>query len=274
MSQLNTAVPFFVTMPHSGEKVPDLTPWLKELPETILMADVDRYIDLLYEPALQALLIPSEKTQWHRYAVDLNRIPSDIDSDSVQGCVKESGTHSDGYHWVKTKQGQLLMPSPMSLDCHAKLTQLIYEPFHQGIRKHYDFFRSQGHKNIFHLDAHSMPSMGTKNHRDPGEMRAEIVISDCLGISCDKAFRDLVIVAYVNAGFKVGYNWPYLGGRVTENYGNPASHQHVIQVELNRNLYMDEVTKKIKPEAEVIKKKIQIALTYIKTKLPNLVIHD
>ena len=274
MSQLTTEVPFFVTMPHSGEKIPDLAPWLKQLPEKVVMADVDRYIDQLYEPALQSLLIPFEKTEWHRYAVDLNRIPSDIDCQSVQGNLNKAGTHSEGYHWVQTKQGERLMPSPMTLETHEKLTELIYEPFHKGIRKHYELYKSRGHKNVFHLDAHSMPSLGTNNHRDPGETRAEIVISDCLEVSCHKAFRDLVIVAYVKAGFKVGYNWPYLGGRVTEVYGNPFNHQHAIQVELNRNLYMDEVTKKIKPEAESVKVKIRAALAYIKSELPNLVIQD
>ena len=119
-----------------------------------------------------------------------------------------------------------------------------------------------------------MPSLGTKNHRDPGETRADIVVSDCLGISCDKSFRDLVISAYVTAGFKVGYNWPYMGGRVTETYGKPSQHHHAIQVELNRSLYMNEVTKKIKPEAEAVKKKVQQALMYIKSELPNLSIRD
>ncbi len=274
MSQLNSEVPFFITIPHSGEKIPDLAPWLEELPETVLMSDVDRYIDQLYMPALSALLIPFEKTEWHRYAVDLNRIPTDVDCESVEGSANLAGTHSEGFHWVRTKDGKQLMRGPMTKEAHEKLTQLIFEPFHEGVRKRYDFFRQRGHKNIFHLDAHSMPSLGTKNHRDPGESRAEIVVSDCLGISCHKAFRDLVIIAYVNAGFKVGYNWPYLGGRVTENYGNPASHQHVIQVELNRNLYMNETTKKLKPESEAIKYKLQTALTYIKSELPKLPIHD
>ncbi len=38
-------VPLLVTIPHSGEKIPPQTPWLKTLPEEILMCDVDRYVD-------------------------------------------------------------------------------------------------------------------------------------------------------------------------------------------------------------------------------------
>ena len=272
MSQLTTEIPFFVTIPHSGENVPDLAPWLKKLPETVLMSDVDRFVDRLYEPALQSLAIRYEKTEWHRYAVDLNRIPSDVDADAVIDSLNPSGKHSDGYHWVKTKSELQLMPQPITLDVHQKLTTLIFDPFHKNVRGHYSYFKAK-HKNIFHIDAHSMPSLGTRMHKDPGQLRADIVVSDCHGKSCDKNFRDLVIAAYAIAGFKVGYNWPYAGGRVTETYGKPKEGQHAIQVELNRNLYMDEATKKLKPEADAVKIKIQTALAYIKTELPNLHVH-
>lgn len=263
-------IPFLVTIPHSGEKIPELTPWLKNLPEEVLMSDVDRFVDVLYKPALEALHIPSQKTEWHRYAVDLNRIPQDVDQSSVIGAVKKAGAHPDGYHWVMTKNEVTLMPSPISQNDHQKLTELIYEPFHQGVRNYYELFKKNNFKVVYHLDAHSMPSLGTRMHKDPGEYRADIVVSDCSGKSCSTAFKDLVIAAYVTAGFKVGYNWPYLGGRVTEHYGKPEQNHHAIQVELNRALYMDEKTKKIKPEAEQVKSKIQKALTYIKSELPKL----
>lgn len=263
-------IPFLVTIPHSGEKIPDLTPWLKNLPEEILMSDVDRFVDVLYMPALQALQIPSQKTDWHRYAVDLNRIPEDVDQSSVVGALKNAGAHPDGYHWVMTKGEVQLMTAPISQLDHQLLTELIYEPFHQGVRNYYELFKKNHFKTTYHLDAHSMPSLGTRMHKDPGQYRADVVVSDCNGKSCSKEFKDLVIAAYVTAGFKVGYNWPYLGGRVTEQYGKPTLNQHAIQVELNRALYMDEITKKIKPEAEQVKSKIQVALTYIKSELPKL----
>ena len=91
-----------------------------------------------------------------------------------------------------------------------------------------------------------------------------------MGKSCDPRYRDLVIAAYVIAGFKVGYNWPYVGGRLTEQYGRPDLGQHAIQVELNRDLYMDEVSKKIKPTYIDVQKKVAKALSYIKTELPKL----
>lgn len=264
-------LPLLVTIPHSGEKVPDLTPWLTKLPEEILMCDVDRYVDFLYEPSLTQLEIPSVKTEWHRYAADLNRVPEDVDASSVLGNSTPVGTHSRGFHWVITTYKQQLMSEPMSQKAHDELVRLVYEPFHSAVRSELESLRKLGYGKTFHIDAHSMPSVGTSEHRDPGEHRADIVVSDSKGKSCDPRFKDLVIAAYVTAGFKVGYNWPYFGGRVTEVYGKPQDNQHALQVELNRSLYMNEVTKKIVPEkAKHVQEQISKALSYIQNGLPSL----
>lgn len=267
-------IPFFVTMPHSGEKVPDSCDWLRSLPENILMCDVDRYIDVLYEPSLKNLEIKYHKTEWHRYAVDLNRLPEDIDETSVIGSKNPAGSFNRGFHWVVTTYNDQLMSTPMSQQQHEDLKQMIYDPFHSSVRSIYSDFKKQGFENIFHVDAHSMPSLGTRMHKDPGEKRADIVISDSLGKSCDARFKDLVIAAYVGSGFKVGYNWPYVGGRLTEQYGQPEKGQHTIQVELNRDLYMDEKTKKLKDSHMEVQNKIAKALAYIQSELINIKLHN
>jgi N-formylglutamate amidohydrolase len=260
----------FVSIPHSGEKVPPQTPWLNSLPEEVLMCDVDRYVDFLYEPALQKLKLPFVKTEWHRYAADLNRLPDDVDASSVEGHKNPAGSFSRGFHWVITTYKTPVQPAPMSLQAHNELVKLIYDPFHSGIKKLADQAWSTGAKKIYHIDAHSMPSVGTSEHRDPGERRADIVVSDSKGVSCDREFKDLVIAAYVTAGFKVAYNWPYFGGRVTEQYGNPSAGHNTLQVELNRDLYMDEKSKKLKPEAaKKVQEKILFALDYVKKYLPE-----
>lgn len=249
-----------VTIPHSGEKVPDQTPWLKTLPEEILMCDVDRYVDVLYEPALQKLGIPFVKTEWHRYAGDLNRLPEDVDAGSVLNHATARGPFLRGFHWVITTHEDVLMPKPMTLETHDELVNLIYKPFHQEVQ---NLSKKLAAGPLYHLDVHSMPSVGTAQHRDPGELRADIVISDQFGKSCSSDFRDLVILSFVTAGFKVGYNWPYYGGRLTEQYGRPNLGHHTIQVELNRALYMDEKTKKLKDSHKDTQNKIQVALSSI-----------
>lgn len=260
-------LPFFVSIPHSGEKVPDFCDWLHGLPEEILMCDVDRFVDVLYQPSLEALKIPFVKTEWHRYAADMNRVPEDVDAASVEGNSNKAGMNNRGFHWQITTLKNQLMKKPMAEKMHQDLVKLIYEPFHASIRNQYDFFKSKGAKKIYHLDVHSMPSLGTSEHRDPGEQRSEIVVSDCKGKSSEPLFVDLVRTSFIRAGFNVAYNWPYFGGRVSEQYGLPELGQNCVQVELNRALYMDEKTKKLLPKHAEVQKKIREALELIQNGL-------
>lgn len=231
------------------------------------MRDVDRYVDVLYDEAIKFLSLPWVKTEWHRYAVDLNRLPQDIDQSSVQDAPNVKGFER-GFHWSVTTFKEKLISTPMSFDTHVKLRNLIYEPFHKQVKDMYTRLRSEtGKQTIYHLDLHSMPSLGTAMHLDPGEKRADIVISDSNQRSCARSFRDLVIAAYVTAGFKVGYNWPYKGGRLTEEYGKPQEGQQVLQVEISRALYMNEDTKKIDPDYQNVSQKLKKALAYIQENL-------
>lgn len=240
---------FFISIPHSGEQIPDEVRWLQNLPEKTLMQDVDRYVDQLYAPVIQSLHLPSVVTQWHRYVVDLNRIPTDVDVDSVENVPNRSGSFTTGLHWSKTTRGEVLMPKPITQELHKSLVENYFQPFHKAVQAEFAKFKNEGHVKVFHLDAHSMPSMGTAAHRDPGQLRPEIVVSDFDGQSCETRFKDTVMQAYASAGFQVAYNWPYKGGRVTQTYGQPDLGQHTLQVELRRSLYMDEETKKPLPDA-------------------------
>lgn len=263
--------PLFLSIPHSGERIPPETPWLQNLPEPIQMCDVDRYVDQLYAPVIAELKLTCVKTQWHRYVVDLNRLPEDVDADSVQGSVNPSGKFTTGLHWVKTTRGNPLMTQPMTNQLHRQLVERYFKPFHEDVIDTYAFFKERDAQKIYHLDCHSMPSLGTKAHRDPGETRADIVVSDWEGQSCEKAFKDLVMEAYSQTGLKVRYNWPYLGGRVTQTYGRPQEGQHAIQVEISRALYMNEESKKLEVEkAKALTSKLLSAVRYIQERTPEL----
>lgn len=262
--------PFFISVPHSGEEVPSEASWLKGLPEELLMCDVDRFVDRIYEPEARRLQIPIRVAKIHRYLCDLNRLPEDVDAGTVQGAPSAAGKFSRGFIWGITTTRQVLLPQPISASLHRSFVDRYYRPFHDSIEAEYRFFREKGFKKIFHLDAHSMPSVGTSEHRDPGERRADIVVSDCHGKSCEVRFKDLVVRAYEGAGFKVAYNWPYFGGRITEIYGRPELGQHAIQVEMNRDLYMDEGTKKLKAGSTEIGRRVGQALETIRNGVPAL----
>jgi N-formylglutamate amidohydrolase len=77
--------------------------------------------------------------------------------------------------------------------------------------------------------------------------RPEVVIGDRFGASAAAPVVDAVEAVIREAGLRVGRNAPFAGAYVTQHYGRPSRHQHVLQIEIDRALYMDERT--IEPNA-------------------------
>ncbi len=196
-----------VTIPHSGEMIPPEAVWLAKHEERLLMFDVDRYVDQLYAPALLELSIPWIKTEWHRYACDLNRLAADIDAASVVGSFNPRGTFPRGLHWSMTTKGESLMQGPISIDLHRKIVARCLTPFHDAVARVAEKVRPKALRTtatpLFHLDLHSMPSFGTCEHRDPGEWRADMVISNQDGKSSSPEFFELICASARALGFRV-----------------------------------------------------------------------
>lgn len=265
----NLQVPLVLTAPHSGEKVPQEAPWLKSLSEQILLTDVDRFVDQLYLPAALALPLPLLVTDVHRYAADLNRYPDDVDRDSVLGSPNESGKFPKGFHWTITTQNQQIMPAPIAVETHNQIVANYHDQFHEQFQSKISAIRKRFKSSpLFHLDCHSMPSVGTGAHSDQGSRRPDVVVSDFNGKSSSAQFKDLVIAAYSTQGLNVSYNWPYQGGRITQRYGKPDQGHHTLQIELNRALYMDEGTKqKLKTFSDVslkLKRALELVVEGVK----------
>lgn len=235
--------PLLVTIPHSGEAVPPEAAWLSGIAREVLLTDVDRFVDRLYAPALSSLGIPSVIASVHRYAVDLNRTPDDVDAASVEGALAPAGSHTQGFHWQKTTQGHVLMKAPIPMATHQKLVRGHHDPFHAEIERICRSWSAGGQR--FHLDCHSMPSRGTGAHADAGSARPDVVLSDFEGRSSRQDFLQAISQAFAAEGLKVSINWPYKGGRITQRYGRPAQGHHTVQIELNRALYMDESTREV-----------------------------
>jgi N-formylglutamate amidohydrolase len=89
------------------------------------------------------------------------------------------------------------------------------------------------------IDCHSMPSTVRGVH---GRLRPDIVLGDRYGTSCATELTDLTAQILTRFGYSVSRNKPYAGGFITEHYGQPARGLHAVQIEINRRLYMDELT--------------------------------
>lgn len=70
----------------------------------------------------------------------------------------------------------------------------------------------------------------------------DIVLGDRFGSSCSARLTSLVERQFRRDGLTVARNAPYAGGYTTRKYGRPRRGIHVLQIEINRALYMNELT--------------------------------
>ena len=81
-----------------------------------------------------------------------------------------------------------------------------------------------------------MPSNAGRGDR----IKADFVLGDRYGASCDPVFMEAAESRLRALGYAVTRNKPYAGGFITEHYGDPAAGWHALQIEINRALYLDE----------------------------------
>ena len=156
-----------------------------------------------------------------------------------------------------------MIKKAISQKSHKLLIQKYFEPYHEKLRKNIEDFKQKGHETVYLIDLHSMPSKGLAFHKDRGFFRTDVVIGNNRGKSCSKKLTHLVVKAYRQAGFKVALNWPYKGGAITYSYGQPHKGQEALQVEVNRQLYMNEKTKRKNKNYKNIQIKLDMAFQEI-----------
>ena len=83
-----------------------------------------------------------------------------------------------------------------------------------------------------------MRSAGRKRGRSIP--RADIVLGDRDGTSCNAGFTAFVAGVARALGYQVAINDPFKGAELVARFGRPDDGRHSLQIEINRALYMDE----------------------------------
>ncbi|PHQ68765.1 MAG: N-formylglutamate amidohydrolase, partial [Sneathiella sp.] len=91
---------------------------------------------------------------------------------------------------------------------------------------------------LYLVDCHSMPSSLRGQGLKGG--RPDIILGNRYGTSCDSNHFARAHRCLTAFGYDVGQNAPYAGGFITAHYGNPEKNVHSLQIEINRNLYMNQ----------------------------------
>ncbi|MGO7157958.1 N-formylglutamate amidohydrolase, partial [Rhizobium johnstonii] len=72
--------------------------------------------------------------------------------------------------------------------------------------------------------------------------RPDFIIGDRYGTSASAELSRAAIAILEEMGFAAIRNKPYAGGFITEHYGRPSRGLHALQIEVNRAIYVDELT--------------------------------
>jgi N-formylglutamate deformylase len=119
------------------------------------------------------------------------------------------------------------------------------------------------------IDCHSMPAYG-QGRRAAGRP-VDFVLGDLHGSACASRVTRAAEAFLSAKGYLVRRNDPYAGGFITRHYGRPAEDVHVLQIEIARALYMDELRIEHLPTFVYIKKQVTELVAAITLQVHDLI---
>mgnify|MGYP000064760295 FL=1 len=137
--------------------------------------------------------------------------------------------------------GEDIYHEPLRFEDALGRIEALYRPYHKALQGLLQATQERFGGCLL-VDCHSMPSeqLAPELGAGDGNKPADMVLGDCFGTSSAPAVTDIAKAALEASGFTVALNKPYAGGFTTRHYGRPREGVHVLQVEINRALYMDE----------------------------------
>jgi N-formylglutamate amidohydrolase len=254
--------PLVLDSPHSGFAFP--ADFDSVLTEFDLREGEDCFVDQLWMPAtergigLVAALAP-------RTYIDFNRHAGDVDLALIEGGRwpdehVPSGKAAIGKAlvWRTLDDGRAIYDRKLSVDEVRRRIERYHRPYHGAVRDriaatHERFGRS------WHIDCHSMNAVGgTQGEGGAGRARADIVLGDRDGTTCDAEFTEFVRGVLAGFGYDVRINDPYKGVELVRAYSDPARGLMSLQLEINKRLYMDEATREKNAGFDAVQKHVAL----------------
>jgi N-formylglutamate amidohydrolase len=237
-------VPLVFNSPHSGRIYPSTFLAASRLDSLALRRSEDAYVEELFAFVTE-LGAPLLYAHFPRAYLDVNREPYELDPVLFRdGLPHYANTQSvrvvGGLGTIAriVSESDEIYREPLSVGAALERINRLYTPYHETLR---DLLLAA--QNEFGLavliDCHSMPSSPMA---DQGGGRPDFVLGDRFGTSCGGELIRLAASELKALGYVVALNKPYAGGYITEHYGRPHKGQHVLQIEINRALYMDETS--------------------------------
>jgi N-formylglutamate amidohydrolase len=251
--------PLILASPHSGRTYPVEFARQACLAEIVLRQSEDCFVDRLVAAA-PALGVPLLSALFPRVFIDPNREPTELDQDMFAerlalpvnaasprvlaglGVIPRLAANEQEIYGAK-------LPLP---EAEQRLA-LFYRPYHRALGDLIAATKRRYGVCVL-LDCHSMPSAGAWMDGLHSRQRIDVdyVLGDCFGASCAERMTAVAESTLSERGAKVRRNNPYSGGYVAQAYGRPSQGVHVLQLEINRALYMNEANLEPTPGFAVI----------------------
>jgi N-formylglutamate amidohydrolase len=234
--------PAVFNSPHSGARYPQSFLALTRLDARTLRKSEDCYIDELFAAAVE-LGAPLLRADFPRAYLDVNREPYELDPRMFAGELPAfvntaSVRVAAGLGTIPrlVSEGEEIYRAPLPLAEAWRRIDTLYRPYHRTLSR----LMEEAHRGFGHVllvDCHSMPSSASGGG---AAKTIDVVLGDRHGASCAEEIVSLVEDLFEGQGLRVARNKPYAGGFIAHNYGSPRLGKHVLQIEINRALYMDE----------------------------------
>ncbi|MBY0510743.1 MAG: N-formylglutamate amidohydrolase [Rhodospirillaceae bacterium] len=239
--------PLVFASPHSGAYYPPDFVAASALELAALRKSEDCYVDELFAdtPALGAPLL---RALYPRAFLDVNRESHELDPDMFDQPLPAfvnttSARVAAGLGTIAriVASRREIYRHKLSFNEAERRIAGVYKPYHRALRDLVNRARNRFGFCVL-IDCHSMPSTGLPLDSDSGAHGVDVVLGDRGGMSCAAAVTDTLDSILSELGYRVTRNNPYAGGFTTQHYGDPGNGIHAIQIEINRTIYMDEMT--------------------------------
>lgn len=222
-------IPIVLSIPHCGTDFPT------ELENDFLPAqkssldDTDWFLQNLYDFAPK-LGITTVFAKYSRWVIDLNRDPESAplynDGRIITGLTTTTDFLGNPLY-VEGKE-----PDPIEVERRLKN---YYWPYYAALETLLQE-RIKQFGSVILWDAHSIRE---KVPTIRESAFPQMILGDNDEKSADPKFIELTL-KNLGSTYEVNHNDPFKGGHITRYFGNPSKNIHALQLERNKNLYMDD----------------------------------
>lgn len=228
--------------PHSSRNYPGSFLRQSVLDEHMIRSSEDAFVDQLFQaaPDFGAPLLEAGAP---RAFIDMNRSSDELDPALIRGL--KTTTYNP-----RIVSGLGVVPRVVAnsrciyrgkLDMAEVQARLdgFWHPYHASLQQLLAESHDQFDEAIL-IDCHSMPHEALDGLARTGVRTPEVVLGDRFGAASSPVVMDVIEQAFLDEGLNVSRNVPFAGAYTAQHYGRPSRRQHVIQVEIDRSLYMNE----------------------------------